>query len=131
MTTRVKGALAAEARVAMVQDTVPVAPTAGVEQLQPPGLVSETNVVPAGRVSVRPTLWASLGPALAAVIVEVRSAPAATGSGLSVLVTERFADVVTVFVSLAVLLPGVGSGTGLDTTAVFVWLPAGVEAGTV
>ena len=70
---------------------------------------------------------------MAIVSVNVRTvlAPATTLVTPSDFVTERFADVVTVFVSAAVLLPGVGSGTGLDTTAVFVWLPAGVEAGTV
>jgi hypothetical protein len=51
------------------QDTVPPAPIAGVVQDQPPGELNDTNVVPDGNVSEMPTLSASLGPALVAVIV--------------------------------------------------------------
>src|SRR4051812_32792349 len=46
------------------QETVPVPPTAGVVHDQPPGLDSDTKVVPAGSVSERLTVLALLGPAL-------------------------------------------------------------------
>ena len=68
-TTSVKVALAPAARVGRVQVTGPVPPTAGVVQLKPAGAVSETKVVPAGRVSARLTAWASLGPVLVTVMV--------------------------------------------------------------
>ena len=68
-TMSVKVWVAPAARLAIVQVTVPLPPTAGVVQLKPAGAVSETKVVPAGRVSVRLTLWAALGPALATVMV--------------------------------------------------------------
>ena len=67
-TVRVKTALPA-AREAMEQETVPAAPTAGVVQLQPPGELSETKVVPAGRVSESDTEAALLGPLLVTVMV--------------------------------------------------------------
>lgn len=51
------------------QLTVPCGPTAGVVQDQPIGFASDTNVVPAGRVSARVGLSATLGPAFATVIV--------------------------------------------------------------
>jgi hypothetical protein len=54
---------------AMVQDTVPAAPAAGVAHDQPAGVGSETNVVPAGRVSLSDTEAALLGPPLVTVIV--------------------------------------------------------------
>lgn len=54
---------------AFVQLTAPVAPTAGVVQLQPPGEASETKVVPAGTESARTALAAASGPAFEAVIV--------------------------------------------------------------
>jgi hypothetical protein len=51
------------------QDTVPLAPTAGVVHDQPPGEESDTNVVPAGSVSENAADAAVLGPALVNVIV--------------------------------------------------------------
>src|SRR5919198_2645119 len=71
LTTRVNVCDAPAARLVLVQLTLPPAPTAGVVQLKlaPAPWVSETNVVPAGRVSVRLTDWASDGPLLVMPIV--------------------------------------------------------------
>ena len=82
----------------LVQLTVPVPPTGGAVQDHPAGVASDTNVVPAGRVSARVAAAAAVGPALAAVIVYVRLLPAATGLGLPVLVTDR-SDCRTVMVA--------------------------------
>src|SRR5689334_21054241 len=49
-------------RINAEQETVPVPPTAGVVHDQPPGLVSETNVVPVGMVSLSVADVALLGP---------------------------------------------------------------------
>src|SRR5262245_7540819 len=49
-TLRVKMALPTDI-FAILQETVPPAPTAGVVQLQPPGDANDTNVVPRGKVS--------------------------------------------------------------------------------
>ena len=68
-TTSVKLAVAATSRVAVLQWTVPVLPTAGVVQLQPAGAVSAWKVVLAGIVSSSAALAAGLGPLL--VIVSV------------------------------------------------------------
>jgi long-subunit acyl-CoA synthetase (AMP-forming) len=68
-TVSVNVALAAFASVAMVQVIVPVPPTAGVVQLQPPGDESDVNVVFAGSVSVSETLCATFGPLLVTLIV--------------------------------------------------------------
>jgi len=56
-------------RLAIEQETVPPAPTAGVVQDQPPGDDNDTKVVPAGNVSESETEVALLGPALFTVIV--------------------------------------------------------------
>src|SRR5947208_618943 len=71
LTTSVKPALAPAARVTRVQVTVPGLPAAGVVQpkVGPLVWVRDTKVVPAGRTSVRLTLWASEGPAFATVMV--------------------------------------------------------------
>src|SRR6266851_5087794 len=70
-TTRVKLALAPAANVAMVQLSVPVPPGAGLvqEKAGPAVCVIETNVVFAGVASLSETLWASLGPAFATLMV--------------------------------------------------------------
>ena len=75
-----KVADAPEASVAIEQFTVPPAPTAGVVQVNTGPTVCEpaTNVDPAGSGSLRATVCASLGPALATVIVYVRLLPALT-----------------------------------------------------
>ena len=67
-TPRVKLALATGI-FAILQETVPPAPNAGVVQLQPPGDASDANVVPAGSVSDKTTEAAKSGPALVTVIV--------------------------------------------------------------
>ena len=65
LTVRLNAALPPAARVAMVQVTVPPAPTAGVTHDQPGAAVSDTKVVPAGSVSARVAPVAASGPALA------------------------------------------------------------------
>jgi len=62
LTTRVNEALAPAARLAMVQLTVPVPPTAGVEHDQPAAKVSDTNVVLVGTTSLSVRLVAPDGP---------------------------------------------------------------------
>ena len=55
-------------KLGFVQETVPVAPTAGVVHDQPPVVDSDTKVVPAGSVSVKLALAALLGPLFVSVI---------------------------------------------------------------
>ena len=69
------------------QMTAPVPPTGGVLQL--PGLVSDTNVVPAGITSVKVTPASVLGPLFETAIVYVMFEPVTTGSGASDLVICR------------------------------------------
>src|SRR5262249_45898939 len=82
-TTRVKLADCPAVRVPTVPITVPPLPTGGVVKLKagPAVWVSETNVAPAGRGSISPTPWASLGPLLATVSVYVMLPPAITTAG--------------------------------------------------
>ena len=54
---------------ALLHETVPVAPTAGVVHVQPAGAVSETKEVPAGSGSDNAAVVALLGPAFVAVMV--------------------------------------------------------------
>ena len=70
-TITVNVADAPEVSVAMVPLIVPVPPTGGLVRVNagPDVCVSETKVVLAGRMSDSNTVWASLGPALATVIV--------------------------------------------------------------
>jgi hypothetical protein len=68
-TVSVKVAVDATAREALVQETLPVAPTAGVVQVNPAGDASETNVVFAGSVSARVTFTAAFGPLFVTAIV--------------------------------------------------------------
>jgi hypothetical protein len=79
--TRVKSAVAPKTYCASEHETVPVAPTAGVVQLQPRGEASETKVVLPSRLSVTVALLESLGPLLIVLMVYVTSVPAETGSG--------------------------------------------------
>ena len=72
----------------------PVAPTAGVVHVPatlPPVNVAETKVGPVGRTSFNTTFCAVAGPLLTIPIWYDRFEPAGTGSGLSVLVIDRFA----------------------------------------
>jgi hypothetical protein len=91
------------------------------------------RVNPAGQVSLSDTACASDGPVLLTVIVYVRTtpSPATTVDTPSVLLTERFAEVVTVFESVAELFPGVGSVVVELTVAVLSCGLAVVELGTV
>ena len=67
-TTSVNTALPG-AKLALVHEMLPLAPTAGVVHDQPPAEASETKVVPAGRLSASDAAAALLGPALATVMV--------------------------------------------------------------
>jgi hypothetical protein len=62
LATKVNAPETPDASEAIVQVTVPVAPTAGVVQLHVPGLVSETKVVLVGIASVKLTVVAVDGP---------------------------------------------------------------------
>ncbi len=55
--------------VALEHEIIPVPPTAGVVQVNPAGLASETKVVLVGTVSVITTLATLLGPELVTIIV--------------------------------------------------------------
>ena len=101
--------------VPSAQVTVPL----DCEQLPCEG-VAESNVTPAGRLSVTCTLAALEGPALCAVSVYVSCWPACTGSGASAFVSERSAAGPTVVVALAELSCGLGSKTLENTFAVLV-----------
>jgi hypothetical protein len=68
-------------KLAFVQVTVSVAPTAGAEQDQPAGEVSDTNVVFAGIASFKVTFSAASGPELLSAIVYVISVLAWALSG--------------------------------------------------
>jgi hypothetical protein len=68
-TVSVKVPLEPLGKFASVHVTAPPAPTAGVVQLQPTADARETNVVPAGSVSLIVALNAGSGPALETLIV--------------------------------------------------------------
>src|SRR5438132_692421 len=97
------------ARPALVQVTVPVA------RAQP--VLADTKVVPAGTASVTVKPALSDGPRVVTLTVMLVSVPAtevpAVAVAGAVLVTSRSALVVTVSVSVAESLPGVGSAVGL------------------
>src|SRR5688572_21173619 len=61
LTTSVKVASAPAARAGASHVTVPVAPMAGVLHVQPPGAVSDWNVLSPGMRSAILTLWALAG----------------------------------------------------------------------
>jgi len=92
--------------------------------------VADTKPTPAGKVSVRVTPVAALGPALLTLTVYVRLPPATTGSGLSVLVTDRSAEAVTVVLAVALLFALLGSASLAVTLAVLVIVPPDVGAVT-
>src|SRR5436189_33366 len=81
------------------------------------------QVSEAGNVSATVPPVALLGPALDAVIVYVTEPPGVAVVTPSVFVIARSADALNVSVSVAELLPGVGSVTGADTVAVLLKLP--------
>jgi hypothetical protein len=126
--TKLNVAEAPLASDAMLHVIMPVPPTAGAAQLNegPLVCVAETNVVPAGVVSVSCTLAASDGPAFATVTVYVMSVPGATAAGpFFVTLTSALAATVAVVVAEFV---GVGSVVDEVTVAVFaIVLPLGAE----
>jgi hypothetical protein len=81
------------------------------------------QVSEAGKVSATLALLTLLGPALLAVIVYVVDPPAETVVTPSVFVMARSALASSVSVSVAELLPGVGSGVLAETVAVLERLP--------
>ena len=86
--------------------------------------VAESNVTPAGSVSVTVTPVAPEGPELLMPSVYVSCWPWTTGSGESDLVSDRFADGSTVVAALAELFAELESATLEETLAVFVIEPA-------
>jgi hypothetical protein len=92
--------------------------------------VADTNTTPLGRVSVKLTPVAVLGPALLTLTVYVRLPAAATGSGESALVTDRSAEAVTVVLAVALLFALLGSAWVAVTLAVLVIVPPDVGAVT-
>src|SRR3990170_3282228 len=133
-TTRVNEALALLATLGLVQVTVPVPPTDGVEQVQLAAAVRDTNVVLGGTTSLKLAALAASGPELCTVRPYVRLPPVAPGSGESDLVTDRSAPnpaVPTVVVVVAELLVLEGSAVDEVTFAVLVMMvPFGVAAFT-
>src|SRR5439155_298303 len=127
VTRIVMGGAAPGGRVlARVQATPVLVPL----QVQPAPL-APWKVTPGGSESV--TLIgaaAVLGPALLTVSVQVRSAPAVTGSGASVLVIERSAEAMTVVDAVAVLLDASGSEVEELTEAVLLMVPPSLGAVT-
>ena len=103
---------------------MPPAPTAGTVHVNagPASCVPETNVVPGGSGSDMANVCASLGPALATVIVKSRFVPATTVGG-AVLVTDTSADEAIVVDDVALLLAGLGSAVVELTVAVLVPTP--------
>ena len=128
-TTSVKTAGGSLTAYDFVAVTPPVPPTAGVVRDHPAGAAIETNVVPVGTPSVN-CVTASEGPALSTVIVYVMLLPAVTGSGESVLVTDKLADAFTVVVAVAELLPAAGSNVDEPTEAVLLIVPPAVPVFT-
>jgi hypothetical protein len=126
VTTMVTVALAPFPRTPMEQITVLV-------PLQLPWLgVADTYVTPAGNGSLTLTPVALFGPKLVTVIVYVRFWPTNTGSGESVLLSDRSADKpLTVVVVVALLLPDTGSATLLVTLAVLLNVPPAVGVTTI
>ena len=72
-------------------------------------LLSSSTRTPAGARSVTATSVAVDGPALWTVIVQVAGAPGTIGSGVTVLVTDRSAWLVSSAVAVEVLLVASGS----------------------
>jgi hypothetical protein len=81
VTTSVKVPFVLAGNEPSVHEIVPVAPTAGVEQLQPAGTLRLTNLTPAGKVSVSDTEAAAEGPPFEAMIVYVKFCAALTEPG--------------------------------------------------
>ena len=86
--------------------------------------VAESNVTPAGSVSVRLAAVTASGPEFSTMSVYVSCCPSSSGSGESVLVSDRSAAWSTVVSALALLSKGSGSTTRERTLAWFVIEPA-------
>jgi hypothetical protein len=91
-TVTVIEAIAPAPIVALVQVTGPDAPLL---QLNPAGATAETNVVPAGRLSVTTTLWASLGPSFSTAMAYEKFSPAYAEPSVDFAI-DRSADEMTV-----------------------------------
>jgi hypothetical protein len=120
----VPGAIDAE-----VQVTVPVPPTEGVEHDSegPPVWLSETNVVPAGSVSVMDTFGELLGPWFSRLRLYNMLAPALTVAGADFVIVSS-AIALTVTDAEELLLAGMGSAVVEEIVAVLVMI---VPSGTV
>ena len=95
LTVIVKLADTPDARLAIEQEMVPVAPTAGFMQVHPAAKVRELNVRfggAAGRVSLSTTLFAVPGPLLMTVTVYEKVDGDATEYAEGVFVTAKFAE---------------------------------------
>ena len=92
--------------------------------------VADTNVTPAGSVSVTDTFAASDGPPLTTTSEYVNDPPAVTVGGPS-LVIDRSADAVTAVTAVEVLFARTGSNVADDTDAVLVRVAAWPGAVTV
>ena len=99
LTTRVMLAEPPDAIEPSEQVTIPVPPGGGAVNVPWLG-VTDTNVVPAGTMSVTVTPVPRLGPALLTPIVYVRFEPLPTGFGEPLLVIDRSDWAVTVIVKL-------------------------------
>ena len=86
---------------------------------QPGGSAPTFTTKPAGAGSVTTMPVAVDGPTLATCSVYESGMPATTGSGASDLVMLTSACVATVVVAVALLLPGTGSRSVVETVAVF------------
>ena len=124
--TVITGAVAPVPRAARVQ----VTETLPVFEHTHPVPVADTNVTPAGNVSVTVRFAASDGPLLTTVSEYATEPPATTVGGPS-LVIARSALAVTVVTTVELLLPGTGSAVVEATDAVFDNDPAWFGAVTV
>src|SRR5258705_13812627 len=106
------------ASAGLVHVTVPVVSP----QVQPAPEAPEKTAEP-GRLSETLTDVAVLGPALATASVYVTSAPAPTGSGASLIASERSATGVTVVCAVDVLSEGSGSAVAGGPPAGSLWAP--------
>jgi len=112
--------VAPAANVAILQEIVPVPPTAGVEHANAGPLlcVSDRNVVPVGTASVSVTVCASLVPMFEIDTVYVMMPPSPTDAG-PLLVTEMSEVTATVVLAVALLFERFGSVSVVLTLAVF------------
>ena len=117
----------------VVMRTVPrLQVTVVVTCVQLPWLATaEPNVTFGGRVSVSTTPVAGSGPALATVIVYVSSCPTCTGSGKSVLATERSADGAVTVIGAVGPVPSTVKPPAASPPAWFKYSPGVLETRTL